>query len=344
MTKGNRHWRPFAGSAIGSGSDSFARASRRLAAATFALAAVLVIGFSAILYFAMAQNIQNNVEGEFESDAAQMRFVSSTLAGLRIEIVVLDAGVLVLVGGLAYAFARRTLRPVQRNVEAQRRFVSNASHELRTPLSIMRTEFQVARRGDISAVDVPRLLDEGLDEIRRMTTIVEDLLTLSRIDAQQENLVFAPMDVSALVGRTVDRMRIYGLNYDVSVDFSSTESAVVLADSDHLERAILNLIKNAIEHSPSGTSVRIEVASEGDAVEVRVQDTGEGISAKDMPHIFERFYRAQASEFRERGGSGLGLSVARWVIEAHRGTITVRSTGGTGTEVVVELPRIPASS
>jgi signal transduction histidine kinase len=227
---------------------------------------------------------------------------------------------------------------VRRNFEAQRQFVSNASHELRTPLTIMRTEFEVARRADLATSDFADLLDRGLDEIGRMSRIVDDLLTLSRIDAYQEPLSLSEVDVVALTERVADRMRAYASGYGVQVSFTGRGGATLSVDADHVERALVNVVKNAIEHSPSGATVWIDAGPEPRGVRIEVRDSGEGIPEEDLPHVFERFYRAKASTFRERGGSGLGLSIARWIIEGHRGAIRINSVVGHGTTVAITLP------
>lgn len=158
MAEATRSFKRFADWATGSRRDQFSRASLRLAAVDLALTAVLVAVFSAVLYLNLVRNIENNVEGDFGTEAAQTAFVAETIKAIGYDILLVDAGILVVVSVLAYAVARRTLRPVKRNVETQRQFVSNASHELRTPLTILRTEFEVAKRADPASLDTVDLL------------------------------------------------------------------------------------------------------------------------------------------------------------------------------------------
>jgi signal transduction histidine kinase len=315
----------------------------RLAALNLGLTAVIVATFSAVLYFNLAQSIAGGVEGDFETEAAQTAFVAQTVETVRSEILTADAGILALASGLAYVLARRALRPVRRNVEAQRQFVSNASHELRTPLTILRTEFEVARRADSMTTESAELIDRGLEEIGIMGRIVDDLLTLSRIDADEETLAISEVDVAALAERVVERMRTYAEGYAVQMSFTRTGEMAIRADADQLERALVNLVKNAIEHSPPGATVCVRVESDQRGARIEVRDSGEGISEEELPHVFERFYRAKASTFRERGGSGLGLAIAKWIVEAHRGTIRIDSNPGQGTAVVITLPGARAS-
>jgi signal transduction histidine kinase len=338
MAEATRFWKRFASWVTGSGRDQFSRASLRLAAVYLGLTTVLVAAFSLVLYLSLARNIESNVEGDFETEAAQARFVTETVDAIGYNILLADAGILIVVSGLAYVLAHRTLRPVRGNFEAQQQFVSNASHELRTPLTILRTEFEVARRADPASLDILDLLDRGLEEIGRMSRIVDDLLTLSRIDADQEPLSFSEDDVAALVEHVAERMRTYADGYGVQVSFTGGGVPTLPVDADHLERALVNVVKNAIEHSPSGATVRIDVVSDQRGARIEVRDSGEGISEEDLPHAFERFYRAKASTFRARGGSGLGLSIAKWIVEGHRGTIRIDSAEGQGTTVVIALP------
>ena len=172
-----------------------------------------------------------------------------------------------------------------------------------------------------------------------MSAIVDDLLTASRIDAHQEELRFARVDVAELVRRTAEAMRTMGERAEVAVAVTAPEGAVTAtADATHVERALRNVVRNAIEHSSPGDSVTVTLAVVGDAAVVRVTDQGAGIAPADLDRVFDRFYRADSSRSRDRGGSGLGLAIARWIVERHGGAITAESTLGKGATIALRLP------
>jgi signal transduction histidine kinase len=188
------------------------------------------------------------------------------------------------------------------------------------------------------------VLESGLEEVDRMSGMVEDLLTLSRIDARQEELRFADVDLAGLARATVDSLRplaeVSGVKLTVT---ARPEPVTVNGDAAHLERALRNLVKNAVEASPSGAEVRVGLSVVGGSAEIAVADDGPGMAAEDVARIFERFYRADPARSSEHGGSGLGLPIARWAVRRHGGDIKVASTPGSGTVMTISLP-LPAHS
>jgi len=224
--------------------------------------------------------------------------------------------------------------------------VADASHELRTPLAIMKADFEVALRGEVDSTgpaeqfeELRGALTDGLGEVDRMSAIVDDLLTLSRIDAHQEELRFAAVDLAELVSRTAEGMRTMAENARVALAVTAPDGAVpASADAAHLERALRNLLRNAIEHSAPGDTVAVDLAVAGDAAVTRVSDQGTGIAPADLAHVFDRFYRADSARSRDAGGSGLGLAITRWIVEGHGGTVAAESAPKAGTAVVVRLP------
>jgi signal transduction histidine kinase len=173
-------WQQSAVSAISSRPDPFVRASARLAAFFVAAIALLLLVVSFALYFSFTANIRSNVEGNFATERAQNAFVARTVDHMRAEILLVDGAVLVLVSGAGFLLARRTLRPIQRNLEAQKRFVSNASHDLRTPLAVIKANLEIAQRYGAQADDRDVAVSSSLEEVDRMGRMVEDMLTLSR--------------------------------------------------------------------------------------------------------------------------------------------------------------------
>ena len=170
-----------------------------------------------------------------------------------------------------------------------------------------------------------------------MSAIVEDLLLLSRIDAHQEQLHFARLDLAVLVRGSSEKLRTIAERRGVTLAVTAPGRAAVVGDAAHLERALLNVVKNAIEHSPSDGVVTIAMEPKGRRVEVSVSDQGEGIPAEDLKYVFDRFYRSDAARARNRGGSGLGLSIAQWIARRHHSAISP-SAPGQGTTMTISLP------
>jgi signal transduction histidine kinase len=307
------------------------------------VAALLLIG-SAVLYYSLASNIRNNVEGDFASDAAQSKYESTTIGRMRDDILLADVGVLVVVGGGGFLLARRSLRPIRRNVEAQRQFVANASHELRTPLAIMKADIDVALDDPDDATGHVETLKGNLVEVDRMTRLVDDMLMLSLMDAHQEITHPVETDLTALLGSTVDTMRALSVTRGVDLTLTSESTLCVSCDADQVERVFANLIKNAVEHSPRGSVVDVTCHRSDKRAVVVVRDHGEGIDGEDLPHIFERYFRADRSRSRARGGGGLGLPIARLIVLRHHGDIVVDSAPAEGTSVTVSLPLAGPSS
>jgi two-component system sensor histidine kinase CiaH len=322
--------------------DVFARASTRLFLLFAAIVVVLLV-VSGITTYAVFTTALHDVTRGHLSQAGEEELVTRTSARLRWQILAIDGVIVVAIGALGFWYARRTLRPIRDNFAAQKRFIADASHELRTPLAIMKTEFEVTLRHEPAESDAGRALESGLEEVDRMSDIVEDLLTLSRIDARQEQLHFAPVDVAALAQRCGEKLRPLAQRRDVGLTVRVAGPLTVSADVAHLERALLNVVRNAVEHSKAGDEVVLAAEKADGRVVVEVRDEGEGIAATDLPHIFDRFYRGDQARSGVSGGSGLGLAITRWIVEGHRGSTTASSTLGGGTTIRLTLPLAPTA-
>ena len=359
--------------------DVFARASTRLVALFTAIVVLLVCVSGVVLYLTVKTNIAEVARGgERGESGSETDLASRSISRLRWQLLALDGALIVTVGALGLWYAHRTLRPIRELYGAQKRFVADASHELRTPLAIMKADFEVALRGEGGGQGVaagpPGETEElreslrgGLEEVDRMSAIVADLLLLSRIDAHQEELRFAPVDLAELVRDTAEGMRTMAERAGVTLAVAAPDGAVTtvtaavtdavtavaaaaavtpaaaattvtaVADTAHIERALRNVVRNAIEHSPPGGSLSVALTATSDEAAVRVTDQGVGIAPADLEHVFDRFYRGDSPRSRE-GGSGLGLAIARWIVERHGGHITATSTQGQGTTMTLHLP------
>jgi signal transduction histidine kinase len=327
------------------GSDAAGRASLRLAA-LFALIVVLLLATStALLSVAITRETHDVIDQRVLDESAERELVAQAIARVRLRVILIDAAVFAVVGALGFWYARRTMRPINDALANQRRFIANASHELRTPLAIMRADYEVALRGPPDVAELQRALVSGLEEVDRMSGVVADLLTLSRIDAHEEPLERRVIDVSALLDDTVAKLAAYAALRGVAVVREGGRGEVLAeADAERLQRALFNLVKNAVEHSARDATVAARLACDGERARVQIADRGAGMTQEQVEHAFERFYRADDARRRASGGSGLGLPIALWVVEAHGGTLRLTSAPGLGTTATVLLPLAPHQS
>jgi two-component system, OmpR family, sensor kinase len=239
----------------------------------------------------------------------------------------------------AYSELRAANARLEAALASQRRFTADASHELRTPLTTIRGNATLLRQfPEMAAVDRGESVDQIADEAERMGRLVQDLLVLARADAGI-HMALQPMALAPLV-REVYR-QAGTLAREVELRLEDPDDIVVLGDRDYLKELLLILIDNALKYTPPGGHATLRcVQADGSAL-VTIDDTGAGIDPEDLPHIFERFYRA--SRARQTGGTGLGLSIAKWIVDEHHGSITVESRLGEGTTFAIRLPLAPSS-
>jgi two-component system OmpR family sensor kinase len=230
------------------------------------------------------------------------------------------------------------LSRLQRGVEQERRFVSDASHELRTPLAIMRSEIDVALRSPELTGEAREVLESAGEETDRMARIVEDLLTLARIDEGQLKLTRSPFDLSSLAAEVISSMQPLAARRGVTLDREDNRTVVVEADRARIQQVVANLVDNALKYSKPGGTVRLDVRSDGTEAALDVADTGPGIPPELLPNLFDRFFRADQARSREEGGSGLGLAICREMVEAHGGRISATSEVGRGSVFSFALP------
>jgi heavy metal sensor kinase len=225
---------------------------------------------------------------------------------------------------------------------AQRRFLADVSHELRTPLTAMHGNLEILARG---AGRDPELLDESLVDMRRETSrlirMVNDLLLLAQSEAGIQ-LLQEPVELDTLLLEVHRELR--PLANGVSLRIGAEDQLTVVGDRDRLKQALLNLGINALQHTPAGGSVVLSLAREGERALLAVSDTGEGIAPAALPHLFDRFYRADPARNHHRGGAGLGLAIVKWIVEAHGGSVGVASQPGQGSTFTISLPLQPAPS
>ena len=231
------------------------------------------------------------------------------------------------------------LSRLDQSFETMRRFVADASHELRTPLSVIRGEADVALAHERSAGEYKESLAIIQDEARRLSRLVEDLLNLARADAGRVHLRLEEFYVNDLLGECCRSVQAAVSAKRIQLECNSPGDVAFRGDQELLRRLVLNLLDNAIRYTPEGGKVRVRLETGGQDLRIEVADTGIGISPEAAPQVFTRFYRADEARSRQNGGFGLGLSIVKWIAEAHRGTVELRSTPGFGSTFTVVLQR-----
>jgi heavy metal sensor kinase len=216
---------------------------------------------------------------------------------------------------------------------------ADASHELRTPIALMRTRTEVALRKQRSEADYRETIVRIHQELERTSALIENLMTLARADSGSEPLQVAPTNLNELLLEISETARLLAEGKSIQYDQRLPETPLnVSGNSPSLRRLFLILIDNAVKYTSREGRISLVLDTSDGAAVTEIRDTGVGISTTDLPHIFERFYRADESRSRESGGTGLGLSIAKWIAEAHQGKISVVSKVGEGSVFRVQIP------
>jgi two-component system OmpR family sensor kinase len=272
-----------------------------------------------------------------QSMAAQARDITGANLDRRLDI-----------GGAAEEFAtlaasfNELLARVDQSFDTMRRFVADASHELRTPLSVIRGEADVALTQDRSPAEYREALGIILDESRRLSRLVDDLLNLARADGGHVKLQIREFYFNELVADCCRSVHSLAGARRITLECHADIDLPFSGDEELLRRLVINLLDNAIRYTPPGGTVKAEVGrAHGlpSSVHLRISDTGIGISPDAAPHVFDRFFRADKARSRADGGFGLGLSIVKWIAESHHGAVELDSTPSEGTSFTVTLPQ-----
>jgi signal transduction histidine kinase len=231
------------------------------------------------------------------------------------------------------------LDSLERTFAQQKRFMADASHELRTPLTTLKGLLQVTLRQPRDPDTYRETLQTIELEVDRLARLSNDLLLLSRLEEHHQDLPLEPVDLSDLLAAISAQIQPLAELQQLSLSTDIAPELRLLGSPDHLIRLFLNLLDNAVKHTPPHGALALRAVADNGQIQVSVADTGVGIPADHLPHLFERFYRVEKSRSRDRGGTGLGLAIAQEIVHRHHGVIGVRSAPGQGTTVTVCFPR-----
>ena len=283
------------------------------------------------------------VQQTFTVQVVQDRTAEERTLQVMLAVLLVGGLVVVLVAfGFGAVYARRALVPIRESLanqrialRRQREFAADASHELRTPLTVIRSSVDYLQRHRSEPIEtVGSALEDIADEVGHMTSIVEDLLLLARSDSGAVELERVPVDLGDVAADGASALGKPATDRGVRVEVDP-QPAVVSGDPARLRQLVMILVDNAIRHSPTDGRVGVEVRADGGGASLVVEDDGPGIRPEDLPHLFERFYRANGAP---GGGTGLGLAIAAWIVDRHGGRIEVANRVEGGARFVVRLP------
>ena len=317
----------------------FSAARLRLTLWYLAVLATIVVLLSVALYDVLLRLQQAEAQAlgrVMRHGVAQlMARDERALAG---QIGAIDLGMLILAALGAYVLAGRTLRPIQEAMERQERFAVAASHELRTPLTVLQGTLEVALLRERPPAEYKEILSGAATEAARLGTLVGDLLALARVQSDREILAREPLDLRAVAREAADGVRPLAERKGQTLEVALEGLLPVAGDRVKLRQALANLLDNAVTYTPQGGTICLTAHRERRRAVLAVRDTGPGIAAQYLPHLFEPFYRVDSARGGGSDHSGLGLALASWIAQAHGGHLAVESRVGVGTVFTLSLP------
>ena len=255
---------------------------------------------------------------------------------IALELAITNVFILIVSGGASYFLAGKTLKPIEKMMEEQKRFVSDASHELRTPLTAMKTEIEVAlREKKMSSREARLMLLSNLEEVNKMQALSNYLLSLNKYQNNSAATQMEIVDLQKIINKAVDQVMSKAMDKNIRIT-KDLDKSFMKGNELSLIELIVIFLDNAIKYSHNNSEILVSNRNEGTMKTIAITDNGIGIADKDIKHIFDRFYRADTSRSKFRAeGYGLGLSIAKSIIELHKGKIEVKSQENKGTTFTI---------
>lgn len=331
----------------------FRSARLKLTAWYLTIIMIVSITFSAAIYHVLTREIERfertnrfRIEHRLEPNRRMMtplpvmvELIEETRQRILLMLGFVNIGIFVIAGGLGFLLAGRTLSPIQTMVEEQDRFVSDASHELRTPLTSLKSAFEVyLRQKNPGSSQSHTLATESLQEVDKLQSLSESLLQLTQYQQPNRKLPINPLPIVEMVDSAIGNVTPLAKKKHITINKRVQESQVQ-GNKDSLTDLLVILLDNAIKYSPDKSTITVSCEKLDGSLILSVTDKGIGIGEKDVPHVFDRFYRTDGARSKINvGGYGLGLSIAKQIVEIHHGKITVQSREHKGTTILVRLP------
>lgn len=265
--------------------------------------------------------------------------IAETKYRILYTLVVINGCIMVIAGGLGYILAGRTLSPIQKMVDEQYRFVQDASHELRTPLTSLKSSLEVSLRDkNASLSDLKLIIKDAISDTNKLQSLTDALLRLAQYEKPEIQIVHDPVDMSRVISAACASVKSVAQQKKITIKKSS-EACFVKGHEQSITEVFIILLENAIKYSNPKSTITIKAKQKDQHVHISVADHGFGISNTDLPHIFKRFYRADAARTKsDQSGYGLGLSIAKHLVNIHNGSIAVESVPDSGSVFTVILP------
>jgi len=265
--------------------------------------------------------------------------VADTKRRLLFILFVINGSILLLSGGLGYFLAGRTLRPIQTMVDEQNQFITDASHELRTPLTALKSAIEVNLRDkNLTMIQAKKLLAENMKDVDKLQRLTDELLQLAQYQKPNGKRVFVSLSLREVIKKSIRAVEALAKQKSIAIK-NGTEDTVFPGNIHELSDLFIILLDNAIKYSKEKSTIRVWSKSRNGYIDISIQDEGIGIAKDDIPHIFDRFYRADSARIKtQEGGYGLGLSIAKKIVDQYHGSIEVQSMPGKGSTFSVRLP------
>ncbi len=259
---------------------------------------------------------------------------------LKVILLIINGTILIVSGGIGYFLAGRTLKPIKDMVDEQNRFIADASHEFRTPLTALKTNVEVTLMDkQFTAAEAKRVLTESLGDINVLQSLSDDLLRLAQYQSQNGNQHFQKVSLTEILNEAIKKVSQLSKKKNIKINAEVAEQSLE-GDERSLTELFVILLDNAIKYSNNDSEVSILSKATDSHITAKVIDQGAGIDEKDLPHIFDRFYRADKSRSKtDMPGYGLGLSIAKKIVKTHQGSIDVKSKVQKGTTFIITLPK-----
>lgn len=318
--------------------DDFLKVRIKLTAMYTLIAGVMAGGYSLLLYQLLVADFRDSIQDKIYAIDPRIiiTIVKRTSDMLFNRILFIDASILLVVVCISFVWANRTLKPIRDNMMKQKRFIADASHELRTPVAVIISGLEVALRNKhLSIADAKETLEDTLVEMRELSKLSNHLLDLSRYDAGVHG-AYQSISAVEVLHPVIQKITRLAEEKGVKIAYDHIDDIAIVGNQLELGRVFLNLLHNAIKYTPKDGSIVIEGVKKSRKYVVTIIDTGAGVDEEALSKIFEPFYQGDTAH--SSGGAGLGLTLAKRIIETHNGDIAIQSRVGSGTVVTVTLP------
>lgn len=327
----------------------FKNATFKMTAYYLLVVMIISLVFSAVVYRVSSDNLVYGLNRESRELSSAFPIFSGTrfaapnpvdvnVAKQRLldELILTNLFVLVGAGFISYILARETLKPIENAHEQQKRFTADVSHELRTPLTALKMESEVALMDNkLSVGDLRKVITSNMEEAGKLENLINSLLRLTRLEAGELQKQFTKIKLNDLIDEAIAHIKPQSTAKNIAIKYKKN-TLIISGDKNSLVQMLVIFLDNAIKYSPDGSKVSVNATKDDNHVKLNIKDSGSGIDAKDLSHIFERFYRADSAR-KGNVGFGLGLSIAKLIADVHGANITISSRLNQGTNVEISF-------